>query len=68
LIDKSTALPFSQVVKAALTDTGYLQMLEAENTPASESRLMNLEELVNAAVEWRRTGRQAFAIFWITPR
>src|SRR5262249_3929688 len=51
LVEKSTTLLLSEVVKAAMTDSGYIQMLENENSPEAEGRLMNLEELVNAAVE-----------------
>jgi DNA helicase-2/ATP-dependent DNA helicase PcrA len=56
LKEKAATLPLAQVVKESLSDTGYLQMLEADNSPESESRLMNLEELVNAAVEGQEQG------------
>jgi len=56
LKEKAETLPLSQVVKESLSDTGYLQMLEADHTPEAESRLMNLEELVNAAVEGQENG------------
>jgi DNA helicase-2/ATP-dependent DNA helicase PcrA len=45
------AEPISEVVKAAVIDSGYEGMLKAENTEEAEGRLLNLEELVNAAVE-----------------
>ena len=45
------AEPVSEVVKAAVIDTGYERMLKEENTEEAEARLLNLEELVNAAVE-----------------
>jgi DNA helicase-2/ATP-dependent DNA helicase PcrA len=38
-------------VKIVIEKSGYIDMLKAENTPESEGRLLNLEELVNAAVE-----------------
>lgn len=41
----------SSTVKIVIQNTGYVQMLKDENTPESEGRLLNLEELVNAAVE-----------------
>jgi len=42
----------SDVVMAAIEETGYANMLRAENTDESEARLENLEELVNAAVDY----------------
>ena len=44
----------SDMVVAAIDDTGYSAMLRAENTDEAESRLENLEELVNAAAEYDR--------------
>ena len=42
----------SDVVIAAIDDSGYSMMLRSENTDEAESRLENLEELVNAAVDY----------------
>jgi DNA helicase-2/ATP-dependent DNA helicase PcrA len=42
----------SDVVVAAIEDTGYANMLRVEGTDESEARLENLEELVNAAVDY----------------
>lgn len=42
----------SQVVISAIEETGYANMLRAENTDESAARLENLEELVNAAVDY----------------
>ena len=42
----------SDVVVAAIEDTGYAAMLRTEATDESEARLANLEELVNAAVDY----------------
>jgi DNA helicase-2/ATP-dependent DNA helicase PcrA len=58
LIDKSRdpAEPLSEVVKAAVIDTGYERMLKEEKTEEAEGRLLNLEELVNAAVESEQRG------------
>jgi DNA helicase-2/ATP-dependent DNA helicase PcrA len=42
----------SEVVIAAIESTGYADMLRAENSDESASRLENLEELVNAAAEY----------------
>ena len=42
----------SDAVIAAIDDTGYSLMLRSENTDEAEARLENLEELVNAAVDY----------------
>lgn len=42
----------SDIVKAAIFDTGYEKMLRAENSEEADARLANLEELVNAAVDY----------------
>ncbi|NNE66938.1 MAG: UvrD-helicase domain-containing protein [Pyrinomonadaceae bacterium] len=44
--------PVSDVVIAAIEQTGYSYMLKAENSEEAEGRLANLEELVNAAVDY----------------
>jgi DNA helicase-2/ATP-dependent DNA helicase PcrA len=49
LAQKETA---SEVVKAAILDTAYADALKAENTEEAEGRLENLQELVNAAVDY----------------
>ena len=43
--------PLSEIVRSAAVDTGYIEALSAEKTEDAESRLLNIEELVNAAVE-----------------
>ncbi len=43
--------PLHETLKFILERTGYLSMLEQENSPESETRVENLKELVNAAVE-----------------
>jgi len=43
--------PLSEVVKAATLDTGYVRALQDEKTVEAEGRLLNIEELVTAAVE-----------------
>jgi len=48
----SSDRPVSDVVIAAIEDTGYANALRAENTDESAARLENLEELVNAAVDY----------------
>ena len=47
-----TEKPVTEVVIAAIEDTGYANMLRAENSDESAARLENLEELVNAAVDY----------------
>ncbi len=42
----------SEVVIAAIEETGYSKMLREENSDESEARLENLQELVNAAVDY----------------
>ncbi|HVF47044.1 MAG TPA: UvrD-helicase domain-containing protein [Pyrinomonadaceae bacterium] len=44
--------PVSDMVVAAIEDTGYANTLRIENTDESAARLENLEELVNAAVDY----------------
>ncbi len=44
--------PVSEVVIHAIEKTGYSMMLQNENSEEAESRLANLEELVNAAVDY----------------
>jgi DNA helicase-2/ATP-dependent DNA helicase PcrA len=48
---KNAAIPVADVVKAAVIDTGYELMLKEERTEEAEGRLLNLDELVNAAAE-----------------
>src|SRR5688572_15280818 len=48
----NTERKVSDVVIAAIDDSGYSMMLRSENTDESEARLENLEELVNAAVDY----------------
>ncbi|MGB7210864.1 MAG: UvrD-helicase domain-containing protein [Pyrinomonadaceae bacterium] len=45
----------SEVVIAAIDDSGYSLMLRTENSDEAEARLENLEELVNAAVDYDRS-------------
>ena len=46
--------PVSDVVIAAIEDTGYANALRIENTDEAMARLENLEELINAAVDYDR--------------
>ena len=51
-------LPMSEFFRQVLERTGYRAMLRAEKTPESESRIENLEELVNAAAEAEERGEK----------
>lgn len=51
--------PLDQALRDILERTGYQKMLETDTSPESESRLANLEELVNAAVEAAERGETA---------
>ncbi len=53
---RDAAEPISEIVKAAVIDSGYERTLKEENTEEAEARLLNLEELVNAAVESEQRG------------
>lgn len=47
-----TDKPVTEVVITAIEETGYANMLRTENSDESAARLENLEELVNAAVDY----------------
>ena len=46
----------SDIVKAAILDTGYENALKSEKTDEAEARIENLQELVNAAVDYDEQG------------
>jgi DNA helicase-2/ATP-dependent DNA helicase PcrA len=48
--------PVSDIVRAAILDTGYEQCLRSEHSDEAEGRLENLQELVNAAVDYDEQG------------
>jgi DNA helicase II / ATP-dependent DNA helicase PcrA len=52
-------VPPSEIIEAVLDESGYRAELEAENTVEAESRLENLQELVNAAAEYERVEPEA---------
>ena len=47
-------VPPTEIIEAVLVESGYKGELEAERTIEAESRLENLEELINAAREYER--------------
>src|SRR5713226_6770764 len=53
------ASPLHEALKYLLERTGYLPMLERENSPESLARVENLKELVNAAAEAVERGEGA---------
>ena len=59
----SSESPVSDVVRAAILDTGYETWLLAENTDEAEGRLENLQELVNAAVDYDEQGLEGLREF-----
>jgi DNA helicase-2/ATP-dependent DNA helicase PcrA len=55
--------PVSDIVKAAIFDSGYENALKAENNDEAEARLENLQELVNAAVDYDAEGAEGLRDF-----
>ena len=55
--------PVSDVVRAAILDTGYEASLRGEKTDEAEGRLENLQELVNAAVDYDEQGLEGLREF-----
>jgi DNA helicase II / ATP-dependent DNA helicase PcrA len=55
--------PVSDVVRAAILDTGYEASLRGEKTDEAEGRLENLQELVNAAVDYDDQGLEGLREF-----
>jgi DNA helicase-2/ATP-dependent DNA helicase PcrA len=55
--------PVSDVVRAAILQTGYEQALRSERTDEAEGRLENLQELVNAAVDYDEQGIEGLREF-----
>jgi DNA helicase II / ATP-dependent DNA helicase PcrA len=61
--DVASAAPVSDVVRAAIIDTAYEQALRSERTDEAEGRLENLQELVNAAVDYDQQGYEGLREF-----
>ena len=59
LSESVSSKPVHEALRDILEKTGYEAMLKADVSPDSESRLANLEELVNAAVEAAERGETA---------
>ena len=58
-----TESPVSDVVRAAILETGYEASLRSERTDEAEGRLENLQELVNAAVDYDEQGLEGLREF-----
>ena len=61
--DESSKEPVSEVVRAAIIETGYEVSLRSERTDEAEGRLENLQELVNAAVDYDEQGIEGLREF-----
>ncbi|HYW69410.1 MAG TPA: UvrD-helicase domain-containing protein [Pyrinomonadaceae bacterium] len=61
--DYESTSPVSDLVKAAILDTGYENALKSENSDEAEGRLENLQELVNAAVDYDEQGAEGLRDF-----
>ncbi|MDI3481466.1 MAG: ATP-dependent helicase UvrD/PcrA [Tepidanaerobacteraceae bacterium] len=54
LIKRSKAMSIPEFMSFVLEETGYMEDLEAENTPDSQSRMENLKEMIGAAREFEK--------------
>jgi DNA helicase-2/ATP-dependent DNA helicase PcrA len=61
--DDSSKEPVSDIVRAAIIETGYENALRGERTDEAEGRLENLQELVNAAVDYDEQGIEGLREF-----
>jgi DNA helicase-2/ATP-dependent DNA helicase PcrA len=59
----NSSSPVSDVIRAAILETGYELSLRSERTDEAESRLENLQELVNAAVDYDEQGIEGLREF-----
>ncbi len=55
--------PVSDIVRSAILDTGYENALRSEKSDEAEGRLENLQELVNAAVDYDDQGLEGLREF-----
>ena len=62
IAEENTA-PVSDIARAAIIDTGYELALRSEKTDEAEGRLENLQELVNAAVDYDEQGAEGLREF-----
>jgi DNA helicase-2/ATP-dependent DNA helicase PcrA len=59
LSETAQTKPVHETLREILAKTGYEEMLKSDTSPESESRIANLEELVNAAAEAAERGENA---------
>jgi DNA helicase-2/ATP-dependent DNA helicase PcrA len=59
----NSSSPVSDIVRAAIIETGYELALRSERTDEAEGRLENLQELVNAAVDYDEQGVEGLREF-----
>ena len=52
----SESATIAELLKFVIDRTGYVKMLEAEDTPEAQARIENLHELVNAAMDAKDRG------------
>ncbi len=48
----ASGAPVAELLREVLSETGYLEALEAERTIEAQGRIENLQELINVAVEY----------------
>ncbi|HEX6730456.1 MAG TPA: UvrD-helicase domain-containing protein [Pyrinomonadaceae bacterium] len=61
--EKQSQSPVSDIVRDVIIDTGYENALRSERTDEAEGRLENLQELVNAAVDYDDQGIEGLREF-----
>ena len=55
-LEPSATASVAELLKFLIDRTGYVKMLETEDTPESQARIENLHELVNAAMDSKDRG------------
>lgn len=63
LMDAAQSLEAAQFIKMILDSSGYLQMLKDEASFEAQARIENLEELLNAVLEWQEDGGGSISDF-----
>ncbi len=61
--NRPVSVTVSDIVKSAILNSGYENALKSEATDEADARLENLQELVNAAVDYDDQGISGFARF-----
>ena len=56
IVEKSRRLPVSELIRTVMDRSGYVQWLEQEGTEEALTRVDNLKELVNAAIDGEERG------------